>query len=100
MLRDRADIDRHCRWPDVKKKIESDSRYRAVDSSILREDYFLEYCKIMKEEKKRMRDRERDRKEKDKKSDRRDKEKSRHKDSDEEKVQKKKSDDHVSMMQG
>lgn len=67
------DIDRHSRWTDVKKRIDSDSRYRAVDSSLLREDYFLDYCKILraeKDEKKKSKDKERDRKDKkDKKSD-------------------------------
>lgn len=64
------DIDRHSRWTDVKKRIDSDSRYRAVDSSLLREDYFLDYCKILKDEKKKGKDKDRDRKDKkDKKSD-------------------------------
>lgn len=83
MLRERHDIERHTRWYDIKKKFESDPRYRAVDS-MYREEYFEDYLHIMKEEKRRdrelreQRDRERER---DRKSDRRekgkDKEKSR-----------------------
>lgn len=77
MLRERHDIERHTRWYDIKKKFESDPRYRAVDS-MYREEYFEDYLHIMKEEKRRerelreQRDRERQR---ERKSDRRDKEK-------------------------
>lgn len=49
-------VDRHSRWLDVKKKIDSDARYKAVESSSLREDYFREYCKMVKEEKKKEKD--------------------------------------------
>lgn len=53
MLREN-DIDRHQRWSDVKKKIdEKDSRYKAVGDSITREDYFHDYCKMLKDEKKK-----------------------------------------------
>lgn len=48
------DIDRHQRWSDVKKKIDDrDSRYKAVGDSITREEYFHEYCKWLKDEKRR-----------------------------------------------
>lgn len=48
------DIDRHQRWSDVKKKIDDkDSRYKAVGDSITREDYFHDYCKMLKDEKKK-----------------------------------------------
>ncbi|XP_059608869.1 transcription elongation regulator 1 [Phlebotomus argentipes] len=68
MLKNHPDIDRHCRWVDVKKKTEGDSRYRAVESGVLREDYFHEYCRMMKEEKKRAKEKDKDReKEKEKK---------------------------------
>lgn len=67
MLREHSDIDRHSRWSDVKKKLDTDSRYKAVDSSNQREDWFREYCKILKEEKKRAKEKEREHKrEKDK----------------------------------
>lgn len=49
-------VDRRARWVDVKKKIDSDARYKAVESSTMREDYFREYCKIMKEERKKEKD--------------------------------------------
>ncbi|XP_044737437.1 transcription elongation regulator 1 [Chrysoperla carnea] len=60
MLREHSDIDRHSRWPDVKKKIDSDPRYRAVDSSSTREDWFREYCKILKDEKRRAKEKDRE----------------------------------------
>lgn len=48
------DIDRHQRWSEVKKKIDDkDSRYKAVGDSIAREDYFHDYCKMLKDEKKK-----------------------------------------------
>lgn len=73
MLKERSDIDRHTRWQDIKKKFENDSRYRAVDNSLLREDYFLDYLQYLKEERRKQKDREKERKEK--KSDKKDKEK-------------------------
>lgn len=63
LLREHTEIDRHSRWSDVKKKIDSDSRYRMVDSSSLREDYFREYIRMLKDEK-RHKEKERSRKEK------------------------------------
>lgn len=88
MLRERGDsIDRHCRWHDIKKKFEMDSRYRAVENSMYREEYFHDFLRILKEEKRRRekerekereqreRERERERERKsDRKSDRKDKE--------------------------
>ncbi|XP_073830880.1 uncharacterized protein [Musca autumnalis] len=84
MLRERGDsIDRHCRWHDIKKKFEMDSRYRAVENSMYREEYFHDFLRIMKEEKRRrererekereQRERDRERERKSGKSDRRDK---------------------------
>uniref|UniRef100_A0A1B0CG15 Putative transcription elongation regulator 1 isoform x1 rhagoletis zephyria n=1 Tax=Lutzomyia longipalpis TaxID=7200 RepID=A0A1B0CG15_LUTLO len=90
MLKDNPEIDRHCRWVDVKKRIETDARYRAVESGVLREDYFHEYCRIMKEEKKRAKekekekDREKEREKKEKKG-KRDKSKDREKEKEKEK---------------
>ncbi|XP_068153812.1 transcription elongation regulator 1 isoform X1 [Drosophila tropicalis] len=82
MLRERHDIERHTRWYDIKKKFESDSRYRAVDS-LYREEYFEDYLHIMKDEKRKERDlreqRERER-QRDRKSDRRDRDKDKDKD--------------------
>ncbi|XP_017846828.1 transcription elongation regulator 1 isoform X2 [Drosophila busckii] len=77
MLRERHDIERHTRWYDIKKKFESDARYRAVDSAY-REEYFEDYLHMMKEEKRRDRElrEQRDReKQRERKSDRHDREK-------------------------
>lgn len=49
-------VDRHSRWIDAKKKIDTDPRYKAVEGSNLREDYFKEYCKMVKEERKKEKD--------------------------------------------
>lgn len=84
MLRDHPHVDRHCRWSEVKKMVEGKSAYRAVESDA-REDLFLEYCKLMKEEKKqRGKDKEKEKdKDKDKKdSGEKDKDKDRRKTSD------------------
>lgn len=69
LLRECSEITRHSRWADAKKHIDGDKRYRAVESSILREDYFHDYCKILKEEKRKQKEKERERKEKKDKSD-------------------------------
>lgn len=71
LLREHSDIDRHSRWSDVKKKFDSDPRYKSVDSSGQREDWFREYCKILKDEKKKAKEKDREHK--------RDKEKEKHK---------------------
>lgn len=80
MLRECSEIDRHSRWPDVKKRIDGDSRYRAVESSLQREDYFHDHCKILKEERRKQKDKERDRKEKKEKEKREHRDKDRQKD--------------------
>merc|ERR1712038_996884 len=65
MLKEFADdpeneLDRHSRWSDVKKKLDSDSRYKNVDSSGLREDYFLDFVHDLKDEhKKKKKDKKR-----------------------------------------
>ncbi|KYB29457.1 transcription elongation regulator 1 isoform X1 [Tribolium castaneum] len=101
MLREHSDIDRHSHWADVKRKVDSDARYKAVDSSGQREDWFREYCKILKEEKKKAKEKDREHKrdkEKHKKKDK-DKDKERHskdekeKDKDKEKDKSKKEED-------
>jgi len=85
MLRERSEIDRHSRWSDVKKLVESDPRYRAVDSSATREDWFREHLKQLKEERKREKEKRRSRerrrsKEHDRRHDRKDKKDDKHKD--------------------
>lgn len=56
LLREKG-IDRHARWPDVKKRLEGDARYRAVDSSSVREDYFRDYTRALKDERRKDKDR-------------------------------------------
>lgn len=67
MLRERSEITRHTRFHDVRKRLESDSRYRAISDPAIREDLFEEHIKILKDEKKRAK--EKDRKKRDKRSD-------------------------------
>lgn len=38
-----ADIDRHSRWSDVKRKVDNDPRYKIVESGVQREDWFRDY---------------------------------------------------------
>lgn len=71
MLRDHSEIDRHSHWMDAKKKLEQDSRYKAVGDSILREDYFYDYLKILKDERKKAKEHKEHKK--DKKSEKKDK---------------------------
>lgn len=82
LLRECGDISRHSRWLQVKKQIDGDKRYRAVDSPITREDYFHDYLKSLKEERRKQKDKDkeksRDRKERKDKD--KDKEKHREKD--------------------
>lgn len=53
---------------DIKKKLDKDGRYSAVSESVLREDYFYDYIKILKEERKKKKAKKSDKKEKKKKS--------------------------------
>ncbi|CAH0763000.1 unnamed protein product [Bemisia tabaci] len=71
LLRESSEVTRHSRWSEVKKKLDNDSRYRAVDSSSTREDWFREYIKILKDERKREKekDRDKDKKDRDRKED-------------------------------
>lgn len=86
LLREHSDIDRHARWSDVKKKLDSDTRYKSVESSGQREDWFREYCKILKDEKKKAKEKDKEHKrEKDK-----EKHKKKDKDKDSEKHSKEK----------
>ncbi|KAG5681050.1 hypothetical protein PVAND_010516 [Polypedilum vanderplanki] len=69
LLKEHSEIDRHTHWMDIKKSLDQDSRYKAVSDSILREDYFYEYIKILKEERKK------EKSKKSKKSEKKDKKK-------------------------
>ncbi|XP_028161044.1 transcription elongation regulator 1-like [Ostrinia furnacalis] len=87
LLKEKA-VDRHARYPEVKKKIDSDARYKAVESSSVREDYFREYCKLVKEERKK----EKDGKEKAERADRSSKKEKKDKDRDKDKDKERASD--------
>lgn len=50
LLKDTDEIDRHSHWSDIKKIIQDDPRYLAVDSSSSREDWFADYLHELKEE--------------------------------------------------
>ncbi|KAK7508465.1 hypothetical protein BaRGS_00000031 [Batillaria attramentaria] len=50
LLKETPGLDRHSRWSDVKKKINTDPRYEAVDSSSRREDWFKDYIKGLEEQ--------------------------------------------------
>lgn len=52
---------------DVKKKLDQDARYKAVGDSVLREDYFYEFIKILKDERKKSKSKKSKDKSKDKK---------------------------------
>jgi transcription elongation regulator 1 len=69
LLKETSKIDRHSHWMDIKKVIEQDSRYKAVIDSVLREDFFYEHIKILKE------DRKKEKAKKAKKSDKKEKKK-------------------------
>jgi len=47
LLKETSDLDRHSRWSDVKKKLDSDPRYKAVDSSTRREDWFKDHIRTI-----------------------------------------------------
>ncbi|XP_067125377.1 transcription elongation regulator 1-like isoform X2 [Centruroides vittatus] len=43
LLKEQKGLDKHSRWSDIKKTLNDDSRYKAVESSSHREDWFKEY---------------------------------------------------------
>lgn len=47
LLKETSGIDKNSRWSDIKKKIDGDSRYKAVDSSSRREEWFKDYQKTI-----------------------------------------------------
>jgi len=64
MLREDKDVDHHSHWSDVKKRLDSEARYRAVDSSSQREDWFRDHLHDLKEERRREKRREKEKKKK------------------------------------
>lgn len=51
MLKEIKHLHRHSSWSETKKLIENDSRYKCIESSSKREDYFRDYCKTLQDEK-------------------------------------------------
>merc|ERR1711993_216566 len=49
-LKESSGVDRHSHWSDVKKTLEGDSRYKAVESSSQKEDWFLDHIHDLKED--------------------------------------------------
>lgn len=74
MLREHKDIDRHSHWSECKKKLESDWRYRVVESASAREDWFRDYVRVLKDERKKEKEKDKDHRhrEKDHKTDKKD----------------------------
>jgi len=83
MLKERSDIvDRHSHWSDVRKALDTDSRYKAVESSSQKEDWFLDHIHDLKEDhrkekEKKKRDRSRSPRKDDKSEKKKDKKRSR-----------------------
>ncbi|KAL5022911.1 hypothetical protein ScPMuIL_002066 [Solemya velum] len=50
LLKSVKSIEKNSRWSDIKRKIDSDPRYKAVDSSSRREDWFRDYLKNVEDE--------------------------------------------------
>uniref|UniRef100_T1IIS2 Transcription elongation regulator 1 n=1 Tax=Strigamia maritima TaxID=126957 RepID=T1IIS2_STRMM len=50
LLKEHSEIDKHSRWSETKKKIDSDPRYKAIDSSSQREDWFRDYLSKLQNE--------------------------------------------------
>merc|ERR1719433_792578 len=59
LMKETETIDRHSHWADIKKTIDKDERYLAVDSSSLREDWFYDYVQDLKDEHKREKEKKR-----------------------------------------
>jgi len=60
-------LDRHSRWGETKKKIDSDPRYKAVDSSSRREDWFRDFVKTLDDKKEQQDSDDEEKKEREKK---------------------------------
>ncbi|XP_026318352.1 transcription elongation regulator 1 isoform X1 [Hyposmocoma kahamanoa] len=91
LLKEKA-VDRHARWAEAKKKVDSEPRYKAVESSAMREDYFREYCRMVKEERKKEKDAKEKERDRSSKKEKKDKEREKEKERDKEPKEKKKKD--------
>jgi transcription elongation regulator 1 len=49
MLKELKHLHRHSSWTETRKMIETDGRFKSLDSSSKREDYFRDYCKYLDE---------------------------------------------------
>lgn len=49
LLKEQKHLHRNSSWSETKKQIDSDSRYKSVDSSSRREDYFRDYVRYLDE---------------------------------------------------
>merc|ERR1712155_458001 len=78
LLRETEGIDRHSHWSDIKKIIEKEDRYVAVDSSSQRQDWFDDYIQELKDEhrreKKKKKDKDKDKDKEKSKKEKKDKE--------------------------
>ena len=50
MLKGMTELTRHSSWTKTKEKLASDPRYKAVESSSKREDWFRDYTKYLNNE--------------------------------------------------
>merc|ERR1712083_980809 len=66
LLKETEGIDRHAYWGDVKKLIQEDSRYKAVELSTQKEDWFMDYVHELKDEHRREKEKKKERKEREK----------------------------------
>ena len=98
MLKESTGVDRHSHWSDVKKTLEGDSRYKAVESSSQKEDWFLDHIHDLKEDhrkekEKKKRERSRSPKKEDKEDRKKDKKRSKSRSRSREKSKKEKKKD-------
>lgn len=85
MLKDgKVKIDRHSRWADVKKELDTDERYVAIESSSRREDWFKDHIRDLEREHK-LKEREKEREREKEKEKEKEKERKERKDRDREK---------------
>jgi transcription elongation regulator 1 len=47
MLKETSGLDRNASWSSTKKRLDSDPRYKAVESSSRREDWFRDYIRTL-----------------------------------------------------
>merc|ERR1711864_876 len=80
LLKENDEIDRHAYWADVKKGMQDDPRYLAVESSGQREDWFMDYVHELKDEHRRAKDKKKRDRSKESKKKKKDKDRSRSRD--------------------